>query len=112
MLGALKLTVRRSIVAIHGLDGQREKAWTADNEKMWLRDFLPLDIPNARILTYGYNADTHSSELVSAENISQHADIFLRALERERKHAKRVCTNNLIVTPPDSASATDHLHRT
>jgi hypothetical protein len=23
---------------------------------MWLRDFLPQDIPNARILTYGYDA--------------------------------------------------------
>lgn len=24
---------------------------------MWIRDILPIDIPNARILTFGYNAN-------------------------------------------------------
>lgn len=26
---------------------------------MWLRDLLPRDIPRARILTFGYNANIH-----------------------------------------------------
>ena len=55
------LTQDRSIVAIHGLGGDPHKTWTATNEyneaKFWLKDFLPKDLPNARIMTYGYEAD-------------------------------------------------------
>ncbi|KAF8524260.1 hypothetical protein BU17DRAFT_6911, partial [Hysterangium stoloniferum] len=47
-----------SIVAIHGLDGHREESFTASNGISWLRDLLPPSIPNARILTYGYDAST------------------------------------------------------
>ncbi|KAF8524669.1 hypothetical protein BU17DRAFT_42687, partial [Hysterangium stoloniferum] len=47
-----------SIVAIHGLDRHRETSFTAPNGVLWLRDLLPRLIPNARILTYGYDART------------------------------------------------------
>jgi len=52
------------IVAIHGLDGDRELSWTAEGNKMWLRDpdMLPKDVENARILTYGYNAATWGAQ--------------------------------------------------
>ncbi|KAF8512141.1 hypothetical protein BU17DRAFT_69322 [Hysterangium stoloniferum] len=46
------------IVAIHGLDGHREASFTAPNGVLWLRDLLPETLPNARILTYGYDART------------------------------------------------------
>ncbi|KAF8530221.1 hypothetical protein BU17DRAFT_59986 [Hysterangium stoloniferum] len=63
------------IVAIHGLDGDREKSWTADNEKLWLRDFLPQAIPAARILSYGYDAYTDSSLISLARlHMSREAD--------------------------------------
>ena len=33
------------------------RTWThAVTGKLWLRDFLPLAIPNARIMTFGYDA--------------------------------------------------------
>ncbi|KAH6861238.1 hypothetical protein B0T12DRAFT_336994, partial [Alternaria alternata] len=38
------------VVAIHGLNGHREKTWTAGNGVHWLRDLLPHDLPQARIL--------------------------------------------------------------
>lgn len=47
-----------SIVAVHGLDGDREHSWTSDNGICWLRDLLPKVVPQARILTYGYDAYT------------------------------------------------------
>ncbi|CAG7850986.1 SubName: Full=Uncharacterized protein {ECO:0000313/EMBL:CCA68224.1} [Serendipita indica DSM 11827] len=72
------------IIAIHGLDGHREKTWTADNGVLWLRDLLSVDIPNARILVYGYDADTRSRECVSTQTIYQHADKFLKSLSRQR----------------------------
>jgi len=28
---------------------------------MWLKDFLPRDIKNVRIMTYGYNTDLHNT---------------------------------------------------
>ena len=42
---------------------------------MWLKDFLPLDIPNARIFTYGYNASTHGDP--SVQYLYQHAEDFV-----------------------------------
>ncbi|KAH6691976.1 hypothetical protein EV126DRAFT_482154 [Verticillium dahliae] len=48
------------IVALHGLDGHREKTWTAENGVYWLRDLFPKDLPQARILCYGYDENTYS----------------------------------------------------
>ncbi|OCL02322.1 hypothetical protein AOQ84DRAFT_357452 [Glonium stellatum] len=38
------------IIAVHGLNGHRDKTWTAGNGVNWLRDLLPQDLPNARIM--------------------------------------------------------------
>ncbi|KAF8515041.1 hypothetical protein BU17DRAFT_68120 [Hysterangium stoloniferum] len=56
-----------SIVAVHGLDGDREKSWTADNGKCWLCDFLPNHVSQARILTYGYDACTRGRDQLSEQ---------------------------------------------
>ncbi|CAG7853599.1 Nuclear distribution protein PAC1 {ECO:0000255/HAMAP-Rule:MF_03141} AltName: Full=Lissencephaly-1 homolog {ECO:0000255/HAMAP-Rule:MF_03141}; Short=LIS-1 {ECO:0000255/HAMAP-Rule:MF_03141}; AltName: Full=nudF homolog {ECO:0000255/HAMAP-Rule:MF_03141} [Serendipita indica DSM 11827] len=72
------------IVAIHGLGGHREETWTTDGGILWLRDLLPSALPNARVLTYGYDADTRSRECVSTQTIRQHADGFAKALARKR----------------------------
>ncbi|KAF8530242.1 hypothetical protein BU17DRAFT_78873 [Hysterangium stoloniferum] len=71
------------IVAIHGLDADREKSWTADNEKLWLRDFLPRAVPTARILSYGYDAYTKSS--LSEQTLYSHAQDFLVQLGMSRR---------------------------
>lgn len=47
---------RYSIIAITGLAGHAIGSWTMPNGRMWLRDVLPDDVPNARILTYGYDS--------------------------------------------------------
>ncbi|KAF8510459.1 hypothetical protein BU17DRAFT_98072 [Hysterangium stoloniferum] len=65
------------IVAIHGLDGHREVSWTAHNGKLWIRDFLPQDVPSARILTYGYDAYTQSTAKSSVQTLDSHAENFL-----------------------------------
>ncbi|PVF91216.1 hypothetical protein CPB86DRAFT_719899, partial [Serendipita vermifera] len=72
------------IVAIHGLDGHRETSWTAENGTMWLKDLLPLDIPNARILTYGYDSDTRSFTYTSTQSIFSHAEAFVANLTQAR----------------------------
>ncbi|CAG7850628.1 SubName: Full=Related to kinesin light chain {ECO:0000313/EMBL:CCA75937.1} [Serendipita indica DSM 11827] len=77
------------IVAIHGLQGHREKTWTTDDGHLWLRDLLPVDIPNARILAYGYDADTRSRECVSTNTMYLHAKGLAQALSRARKDHPR-----------------------
>ncbi|CAG7850070.1 SubName: Full=Related to kinesin light chain {ECO:0000313/EMBL:CCA74551.1} [Serendipita indica DSM 11827] len=77
------------IVALHGLQGHREGSWTAENGIMWLRDLLPNDLPNARILSYGYDADTRSQECVSTQTIDRHGDSFVKALSRKRSDVPR-----------------------
>lgn len=52
-----------SIVAVHGLGGEGFRSWitfdakTGSKPKSWLSELLAKDIPNARIMTYGYISD-------------------------------------------------------
>ncbi|CCA68763.1 hypothetical protein PIIN_02625 [Serendipita indica DSM 11827] len=81
-----------AIVAIHGLDGHRERSWTHEKDEsqiLWLRDLLPSDVPNARILVYGYDANTHDSTCVSTQTIYRHSESFAKALVRIRHAAPR-----------------------
>lgn len=74
-----------SIVAIHGLNGNRKKTWTANNGTHWLRDLLPHDIPNARIFCWGYDARTHASSGISCQYLYDHARSLISELCRKRK---------------------------
>lgn len=57
------------VVAVHGFQGDAYKTWEHDNGSLWLRAFLPADIPNARIMTFGYNsAATFSKSVPKIEN--------------------------------------------
>jgi hypothetical protein len=72
-----------SIVALHGLGGAADTTWTDDNGTFWLYDFLPLDLPRARIMSFGYNAETAFSQSVA--DISDVADSLLSRLENVRQ---------------------------
>ncbi|KAH6627252.1 hypothetical protein B0J18DRAFT_366270 [Chaetomium sp. MPI-SDFR-AT-0129] len=73
------------IVALHGLNGHREKTWTAKNGVHWLRDLLPEDLPQARILCWGYDANTHASDRVNSQYLHNHARTLVSDLYRKRK---------------------------
>jgi hypothetical protein len=64
------------IVAIHGLNGSPSRSWI-NNEAhtLWLRDFLQADFPIARVMSYGYKADT--ALLTSPTGLVRLADDFL-----------------------------------
>jgi hypothetical protein len=70
---------------VHGLNGHCEKTWTAGNGVNWLRDLLPHDLPNARILSWGYDANTHSSSRVSCQYLFDHARTLVSELCLERE---------------------------
>jgi hypothetical protein len=61
-------------VAVHGLGGDAHRTWTHENSKLWLQDFLPLEIPEARILTYGYKS------VVAFSKFTAEVDDFARDL--------------------------------
>lgn len=51
------------IIAVTGLAGHAFGSWKSKNKPdMWLRDFLPETVPNARILTYGYDTKLPGSQ--------------------------------------------------
>ncbi|KAI9767544.1 MAG: hypothetical protein M1840_005581 [Geoglossum simile] len=71
------------IIAVHGLGGDWEKTWTDENGKHWLRDFLPSQIPTARIMSYGYNSKTAFSK--AATDIDDEAKMLLDRIHGERQ---------------------------
>ncbi len=87
-----------SIVAVHGLNGHREKTWTVNNVN-WLCDFLPSDVPNARILSWGYDANTHSTSPISAQYLYDHARTLVSDLCLKRRLTK-VLESSVESDPP------------
>lgn len=59
------------VVAVHGLQGDAFKTWEHENGSNWLKDFLPTDVPSARIMTFGYESTiAFSKSLAKLEDIS------------------------------------------
>ena len=79
-----KSSITVDIVAVHGLLDGPYHAWQ-DGGVIWLRDpeFLPKLIPNARILSYGYNSTVALSQSIAG--VDQFAEILLNYLEQERR---------------------------
>ena len=78
-------------MAVHGLNGHRERTWTAENGVLWLRDLLPPQVPNVRIITYGYDSRTHSREKLTHATLYEQATSFVSNLYvfRERTNTLR-----------------------
>ncbi|KAH8882541.1 hypothetical protein GQ53DRAFT_733723 [Thozetella sp. PMI_491] len=77
----------RSIVFVHGLTGNRESTWT-DNESniFWPVAFLSKDISQARILSFGYDADfAHFLAATSTNRIGEHANNLANELAQIRE---------------------------
>lgn len=70
-----------SIIAVHGLGGNWLKTWRADDGAIWLRDRVPQLLAEkkiqARVLSYGYNADViftntiNTIDIVAGDLLSQ-----------------------------------------
>ena len=86
------VNIKFSIIAVHGLNGDAYRTWTYKGKKdeeegmLWLRDFLPCDIQDARVFSYGY--DSRPAEMLgsaSTKRVGHHAVTFLQDI-----YAKRV----------------------
>ncbi|BCS00763.1 uncharacterized protein AKAW2_51104S [Aspergillus luchuensis] len=75
------------IVAVHGLNpkskkNHAEKTWES-NGKLWLRDFLPKQLPRARIFLFSYNSKVAIQS--SAAGVREQAHVLLDRLRLERE---------------------------
>ncbi|VZI02176.1 unnamed protein product [Fusarium fujikuroi] len=61
------------IIFLHGLRGDREKAWTK-NGVVWPKDLLPDDIPASRIFLFGYDTNITSAGRSGASKTEIHSD--------------------------------------
>ena len=68
-----------------GLTGNRETTWSGNLESLWPRDILSADLPTARIMTFGYDADVvRAIDIASSNRIRDHAQTLARELARKR----------------------------
>jgi hypothetical protein len=81
------------IFAVHGLGGHYEDTWTwtpanpkSDTPCNWLKDLLPAEIPNARIMSFGYNSAVARSRSIG--DISTFAEQLVQLVRLER-HSDR-----------------------
>ncbi|KAL6792985.1 hypothetical protein J3E68DRAFT_451420 [Trichoderma sp. SZMC 28012] len=71
------------IIAVTGLAGHAFGSWKSKSKPdMWLRDFLPISIPNARVLTYGYDTKLPGSR--SKSSILQLSRKLLESIKTTR----------------------------
>ncbi|OCL10613.1 hypothetical protein AOQ84DRAFT_288903 [Glonium stellatum] len=82
--------ILHSIVFVHGLTGHREKTWTACGEReLWPKSLLSADIPEARIITYGYDADVARWTQPAGQNtVREHARNLVNDLTALRRSSK------------------------
>lgn len=59
---------------VHGLEGDPVKTWQSGNT-CWPKDILPLDFPNARVLSFGYRS-LFSSSFADAVRLSHYPPTF------------------------------------
>jgi protein SERAC1 len=79
----------KSIIAVHGIDGHPMKSWTTASiddwdQTMWLKDLLPDRIPEARIMTFGFDFSSSLEEALSTRSIRENAKALLEALHHAR----------------------------
>ncbi|KAM0476085.1 hypothetical protein ACHAPX_006502 [Trichoderma viride] len=76
--------VHVDIIAVTGLAGHAFGSWKSKSlPYMWLRDFLPHSVVNARILTYGYDTKIYGSQ--SEESILELAKALLESIKTTRR---------------------------
>lgn len=75
---------------LHGLTGNRETTWTNKSTGVfWPAHLLKIDVPNTRIVTFGYDADIAHFWGTACQNcIRNHAVNLANALAQLRERTK------------------------
>jgi hypothetical protein len=92
-----------SVVAVHGLYGDREDTWTTDGTddvpgSNWLKDQIYESYPSSRILTFGYNASDTRAGISTMAGIRKKALQLLDDLVELRKASSPVRASPVLHT--------------
>jgi hypothetical protein len=82
------------VVAVTGLAGHAFGSWRSRiTRRMWLKDFLPNDIKNIRIMTYGYDSRIiKCSGSNPSSSLSDYRGSFIEELHKSRASKElKVC---------------------
>ncbi|KAF5493794.1 Death-associated protein kinase 1 [Colletotrichum fructicola] len=81
------------LIAIHGVGGHAVRTWTC-GDRLWLRDFVPLDFPRARVLTFGFDGSVVFN--ASKSSIANIAAQLLSGIQQLRKSKAEAAERKLI----------------
>ena len=70
------------VIALTGLAGHAFGSW-ASTGRMWLRDMLPLDMPQCRVMSYGYDSRIDSND--SSGILFDHSNNFIGKLHEMQR---------------------------
>ena len=111
--------IQADVVFVHGLRGDRIKTWQKE-DVFWPRDFLPQELPDVRVMSYGYDGiswvlplDAVTKSLMAAylanvmnffsnasqSSIFQHAINLLEDLQGKRRAPDEVSNWSLHIHP-------------
>ena len=69
---------------VHGLNGDPFETWKdQDSGVFWPQELLPAELPGARVMSFGYNADIHNN--TSVAGIRGNAKNLLHILQQKRE---------------------------
>lgn len=71
------------VVAVHGITGNAFDTWTDPNGSLWLRDFLPSELPGIRVFSFGYPAEVVFS--LGTGDLDVYSRSLLEALKEQRR---------------------------
>jgi protein SERAC1 len=85
-------SLQPSIIFVHGLSGDREETWKSEDAAApWPQTLLPSKVPNARVLTFGYDAYVADWRgMVSKNRIGNHAMNLLTSVATFREEDETV----------------------
>jgi len=74
-----------SVIAVTGLAGHAFGSWMSrKTNKMWLKDLLPYDIRNIRIMSYGYDGQL-AVQGKSDNRLLDYQRLFVQDIENARR---------------------------
>ncbi len=105
-------TIYASVIAVPGLGSHAIGSWKSPNSNdVWLRDYLPDDLPDIRVLLYGYDTSLVNSN--SKDSIEDLGNRFLESIKAFRGGS--VCAlhtgTTAVAHPAADRSSADCLHR-
>jgi hypothetical protein len=106
------------VIAVTGFAGHAFGSWrNCETHQMWLKDFLPQDIQNIRIMSYGYDSSL-VGQGEAGDRLLDYQRLFIQDIENARSSVKVgwcvsvSLNNNDVLTVSYKENPTYHIHRT